>query len=363
MVIKILVAILIFGILVAIHEFGHFAVAKMCKIKVNEFAIGMGPRILKFQKGETTYSLRLLPVGGFCAMEGEDESSTNERAFNNKSIPKRMAVIVAGAFMNIILGFTLVIITTCMQPKIPTLSISDFRTNASSQESGLEKDDKILAINGMHILTDSDISYKLSNTKDENFTVTVKRDGKKITLENVKFYYSYQYYVDEKTNSYVKVDNPDEYTGTQELQTAESRFDFYVSSVNKGFFSVLSYSARETISIGRLIWISLIDLVSGKYGLSDMSGPVGLATAIGKATTLGMDYLLNLVTFITINLGIFNLLPFPALDGGRFVFLVVEAIRRKPISPEKEGMVHFVGLALFMLLTIAVTFSDIKKLL
>ena len=363
MVIKILTAIIIFGVLVAIHEFGHFSVAKLCGIKVNEFAIGMGPKIFSFKKGETLYSLRLLPVGGFCAMEGEDEASDNERAFVNKSVPKRMAVIVAGAFMNIILGFVLVIVTTCMQEKIPQVKIADFRNGASSQECGLEKDDQILKINGMRILTDSDISYKLSNTKDDNFTVVVKRNGEKITLENVKFYYKYTYYADEESGSYVRVDNPDEYTGTQELKTAESRFDFYVSSESKNVLSVAGYSVKETLSIGRLIWISLIDLASGKYGISDMSGPVGLATAIGQATSLGMDYLLNLVTFITINLGIFNLLPFPALDGGRFVFLVVEAIRRKPIPPEKEGMVHFIGLALFMLLTVVVTFSDIKKLL
>lgn len=363
MVVKIIVAILIFGILVAIHELGHFTVAKLCGIQVNEFAIGMGPRLFKFKKGETIYSLRCLPIGGFCAMEGEDDSSDNPRAFNNKSVPKRMAVIVAGATMNIILGFILVIITTCMQEKIPELTINKFHDNASSAECGLEVGDKIISINGMHILTDSDISYKLSNTKDDVFNVVVKRNGEKIELENVKFYYQYQYYVDEETQSYVRVDNPDEYTGEQTLQTAESRFDFYIDSSEKNFFNVLGYSAKETVSIGRLIWISLMDIVKGKYGISDMSGPVGLATAIGKATDLGIGYLLNLITFITINLGIFNLLPLPALDGGRFVFLIVEGIRRKPIPPEKEGMVHFVGLALFMLLTVLVTFSDIKKLL
>jgi regulator of sigma E protease len=363
MAVKIISAILIFGILVAIHELGHFTVAKLCGIQVNEFAIGMGPRLFKLKKGETVYSLRCFPIGGFCAMEGEDDSSDNPRAFNNKSVPKRMAVIVAGATMNIILGFILVIITTCMQEKIPELTIAEFHDGASSHECGLEIGDEIISVNGMNILTDSDISYKLSNTKDDVFNVIVKRNGKKIELENVKFYYQYQYYVDEESQSYVKVDNPDEYTGEQPLQTAESRFDFYVDSSEKGFFNVLEYSAKETASIGRLIWISLIDIIKGKYGISDMSGPVGLATAIGQATDLGIGYLLNLITFITINLGIFNLLPLPALDGGRFVFLIIEAVRRKPIPPEKEGMIHFVGLALFMLLTVVVTFSDIKKLL
>ncbi len=363
MVIKILVAVLIFGVLVAIHEAGHFTVAKLCGIQVNEFAIGMGPRLFKFTKGETTYSLRLFPVGGFCAMEGEDEQSDNKRALNNKPVIQRMAVMVAGAFMNLLLGLILVIVTTSMMEKIPMLTIHDFKPNASSQQCGLQKGDKIIKINGMHILTDSDIAYKISNTKENNFDITVVRDGKKVILEDVEFYYQYKYYPDDETGSYVVVDNPEEYTGDKELQTAESRFDFYVDSSETGFLSVFSYSVKETISIGRLIWISLIDILQGKYGISDMSGPVGLATAIGQATTLGMDYLLNLVTFITINLGIFNLLPLPALDGGRIVFLIIEAIRKKPISPEKEGMIHFIGLAFFMILSIIVTFSDIRKLL
>lgn len=363
MIIKILVAILIFGILVSIHEFGHFSVAKMCGIQVNEFAIGMGPKLFGFKKGETLYSVRAFPIGGFCAMEGEDDSSENERAFRNKSVPKRMAVIVAGAAMNIMLGFILIIVSTCMLTKIPTAVITDFRIGSSSQECGLEVGDEILSINGMSILTDSDISYKLSNTTDDTFDLVVKRNGEKVALDDVKFYYQYQYYVDNENNKYVRVDNPDEYTGDAPLQTAESKFDFVVSSIKKTPLNVLGYSVRETLSISRLIWISLIDIVKGKYGISDMSGPVGLATAIGNATSLGIGYLLNLVTFITINLGIFNLLPLPALDGGRFIFLIVEAIRRKPIPPEKEGMVHFIGLALFMLLTIVVTFSDIKKLI
>ncbi len=362
MIFKILIAILVFGFLVAIHEAGHFTVAKLCGIQVNEFAIGMGPKLFGFKKGETVYSLRLLPLGGFCAMEGEDESSDNKRALNNKSVPQRMAVMVAGAFMNLLLGFILVIITTSIMEKVPTVRIADFKASSSSQQCGLQKDDVILDIDGMSILTSSDLSYKISNTKENAFDVTVKRDGKKVLLEDVKFYYQYQYYPDEETGSYIVVENPAEYTGEIPLQTAESRFDFYVDSEEKNFFTVMSYSARETFSIGRLIWISLIDMVRGKYGISDMSGPVGLATAIGEATTMGIDYLLNLVTFITINLGIFNLLPLPALDGGRVVFLIIEAIRRKPIPPEKEGIVHFIGLAFFMLLSIIVTFSDIKKL-
>lgn len=360
-VISILIAILIFGIIVTIHEFGHFAIAKLCGIKVNKFAVGMGPAILKHQKGETEYSLRLLPIGGFCAMEGEDENSDDTRAFNNKSIPKRFAVLVAGATMNIILGFVILIITTSTTDKIPSCIIKEFRSETtSSQASGLQEGDKILSINGMHVFTDSDLSYKIGNTEENNFTVVVNRNGKKVTFNNVKFYYEYKYYVDTETNSYVMVD--DSYTGTEEIQTAESRFDFYVEAVPKNPLTVLSYSFRSTISTGRLIWISLIDLVTGKYGVEDLSGPVGVVSAISEASSISWTSVLRLSTFLTINVGIFNLLPLPALDGGRILFLIIEAIRKKPIPREKEGLIHAIGLALFGALMIFVTIQDITRL-
>ena len=196
--IDILIAILIFGMIIAIHEFGHFAVAKLCKIKVNKFAIGMGPKLIKFTKGETEYSLRLLPIGGFCAMEGEDESSDDKRAFNNKAVWQRMLVVVAGAVMNVFLGFVLLIILTCMLTKIPSMEIDEFhRTldadgkiveyNAESYESGLKQGDIIYSMNGLRIFTDTDLAYKLSSTNEEEFDVVVIRDGEKVEIENVKF--------------------------------------------------------------------------------------------------------------------------------------------------------------------------------
>lgn len=337
---KILISILVFGVIIAIHEFGHFSVAKLCGIKVNQFAIGMGPPIFKKQWGETEYSLRVLPIGGYCSMEGEDASSSDSRAFGNKPVIKRMAVVVAGAIMNIILGFILILITTCMSDKIATTTISQFHKNdsgeivASSYESGLREGDKIVKINNLTVFNDADVAYKLQTTDENSFTVTVKRNGEKITLNNVVF----------------------------EDTATTGRLDFYVEPQNKTFFSVISYSARDLVTTARMIWISLIDLVSGKYGFHDLSGPVGIVGAIGEASGLGIEYLLNLVTFITVNVGIFNLLPLPALDGGRFVFLVIEAIRKKKISPEKEGMIHFIGLALLMCMMLLVTINDVRNL-
>ncbi len=363
---NIIIALIVFGILVAIHEFGHFAVAKLSGIRVNKFAIGMGPRIVKFTKGETEYSLRLFPVGGFCAMEGEDEHSDDPRAFHNKPIINRIGVVVAGAIMNIILGFIVAIIMTSVADKIPTNTIVKFEENAMSEQTGLRTGDEIIKMDNMRIFTNQDIAYKLNNTADGVFDLVVKRDGKKVNLNDVKFYDSYYYYVEKKAgekDKYITFETKEEYTGTEELELAESRYDFFVDAEkDKTITSVIDYSFRNTLTLARLIWISLIDLVTGQYGLNDLSGPVGIVSAIGDVRAYGIESLLQLVAMITINLGIFNLLPLPALDGGRLVFLIIEAIRKKPIPPEKEGMVHFIGLALLMLLMIVVTINDVKNL-
>lgn len=327
---QILLAIVIFGAIIAIHEFGHFIVAKLCGIRVNEFAIGMGPVILKFQKGETKYSLRLLPMGGFCAMEGEDSESDDSRAFSNKSIPKRMAVIVAGAFMNILLGLVLAIITVSSLKSIPTTTIGGFSDTAVSSSLGLREGDKIVKVNNFRVFTDTDVAYALFSSGAEEFDFVVERDGQKVPVNNVRFH--------------------------------ENQADFYVKSLSVNPITVMSYSVKRTVTYSRLIWIAMIDLFRGKYNVSDMSGPVGMVDAIGEASSHSIESLLSLVVFLTINVGVFNLLPLPALDGSRFVFLIIESIRRKPIKPEIEGMVHFLGIAALFLLMIFVTFNDLKRI-
>ncbi len=358
----ILIAILVFGLIIAIHEFGHFIVAKLNGVKVNEFAIGMGPKLIKFQKGETLYSLRVFPIGGFCAMEGEDTSSDNPRAFEKKKVWQRMTVVVAGAFMNIILGFVLLIVTTSMATLVPTKCISQFNNAScldygyniknwsimsmqgnipvsSSGESGLMEGDEILSVNGSNIWTITDLSYKLQTTDKNNFTVVVRRDGEKITLENVKF----------------------------ENKLSGGRMDFKVVGEEKNFFNVLEFSFKDTISTGKLVWMSLSDLITGKYGFHDLSGPIGTISVISEAAALGKNFterlgsLLSLTVFITINVGIFNLLPIPGLDGSRLLFLVIEAVRRKPIKKEREAMVHLIGMAALFLFMIVITIQDVTK--
>lgn len=366
---NIIIALVMFGILVAIHEFGHFAVAKLSGIKVNKFAIGMGPVIFKFTKGETEYSLRLFPVGGYCAMEGEDESSDDSRAFRNKPVKNRIGVVIAGPVMNIILGFVLSFVTVgFFSDIIKTNTVREFYPNAMSEQTGLMAGDEIISMDGTRIFTTSDISYKFTNSKDGVFDLVVKRDGKKIKLNDVKFYREYYYYIEGPTDEipyehYVTFDTREEYTGDEKLEVAETNVDFKVfKEEKKTFINMVSYAVRDSLSTARLIWMSFIDLIRGKYGLNDLSGPVGIVTAIGTVRTYGMESLMNLIVMITINLGIFNLLPLPALDGGRLVFLIIEGIRKKPVPPEKEGMVHLIGMACFIILMGVITVSDILKL-
>ena len=185
-IVSILIAILVFFVIVVLHELGHFTVAKLCGIKVNKFAVGMGPAILKKQKGETEYSLRAFPIGGYCAMEGEDDSSDDPRAFMNKPVWQRMLVVLAGPVMNLFLGFLLIIVTTLLYGSLGNLTVAQFRTNpetdeciAMSAETGLQVGDTILKIDGMRILTDTDLSYKLSTSESDTMQVVVRRDGKK----------------------------------------------------------------------------------------------------------------------------------------------------------------------------------------
>ncbi len=348
-VVYILIAILIFGIIIMIHEMGHFTVAKLCGIKVNEFAIGMGPKIVSWGKGETKYSWRALPIGGFVSMEGEDDDSSDPRAFRHKKVWQRLLVVLAGAFMNLVLGFVILLIVTSCSDAVVSTTVADFYSeDAVSHLSGLEAGDRIIKINGMSVYTDMDISYQFQIDEDAVFEMTVVRNGQKVVLPAVKF------------------DLTDVGDGSRAIH-----IDFRVVGENVTPASVISYSSRKFVSVARMIWLSLADLVKGKYSINDLSGPVGIVDAIGKVvgeTQQGIAFgemlanLCSFVVFITINVGIFNLLPIPALDGARAVFLIIEGIRRKPIKPEHEGMVHFIGMVALLILMLIVTVSDVLKL-
>ncbi len=340
----IVIAILVFCVIIIIHELGHFTAAKLCGIQVNEFALGMGPVIFRKQGKETSYVIRLLPIGGSVSMEGEEGTSDNPRAFNRKPVWQRMIVIVAGAVMNLVLGFFVVMISLGVTENIATTTVSSFRDQSVSSQH-LMVGDKITKIDGLPIFTSSDIIYKLQSGTDKNadgdliFDFTVQRNGEKVFLDDVVFT-----------------------TEQNEDGSSSIYFDFTVLPMEKTFVNMISESFRESCSTGRLIIMTLIDMLRGRYGINDLSGPVGVVQVVSQSVSYDWSIFFSVVSLITINVGVFNLLPIPALDGCRFVFLIIEAIRRKPVKPEVEGMVHFAGFALLMLLMLVVTFNDIARL-
>ena len=331
--------IIVFGLVIFIHEFGHFAVAKLSGIKVNEFSLGMGPRVFGFKKGETDYSLRALPIGGFVAMEGEDEESDAENAFNKAPVQSRIAVVVAGAVMNLVLGFVVLVFLTSQQSAITSRTISMFHDGATTQQSGLQVDDEIIAVNGRRCYVANDLIYEFARTQNGVADLTVRRNGEIVKLNDVEF----ETYTDED--------------GIKQMV-----IDFYVYPQEKTFSSVINEAAKWTVSLARMVFLSLVDLVTGNVAINQMSGPVGIVTVISEAASMGLNNVLMILAMITINLGIFNLVPFPALDGGRLLFLLIELLRGKPINQKYEIIVNTAGM--FMLLTFMafVTFSDITRL-
>ena len=372
----ILFAILLFSLLVFVHELGHFMAAKLSGVQVNEFSIGMGPKLWQWGKKETKYTLRLFPIGGYCAMEGEDaagggeinvgevpaeQAAANPRAFGNKKVWRRILIVVAGASMNLILGFALLVgyFGICTLPDETTgevyyagTTIAYLPETASSYAGGLRVGDTLVKIDGQRVFSVTDISSLLQDSDDATFEMVVKRtaDGKteQVTLPAVTF----------------------------ERETLEGggyrlTYDFKVNAIEQTVGSTLSQAAKTECSVAVMVWRSLKNMVTGKYGLNELSGPVGTVDVIGDVVADaveqehwqdGLGNVLMLITLLTVNVGIFNLLPFPALDGGRLLFLIWEGITRKPVPPKYEGWVHAAGMILLLLLIVVVTFSDVFKL-
>lgn len=440
----ILIGVLLFELIIFIHEFGHFITAKKSGIKVNEFSLGMGPKIFSFGKGETKYSLRIFPIGGFCAMEGEDEESPEPRAFNNAKVWKRMIVVIAGAVMNIILGFVLMFVVVVQQDSYSSTEVQSFPATSFSSCTGLQSGDVIKEINGYGISTSMDFNYPISTAElktvdgstleiykedcgnnlynmavslvqDKNNKLSDEQVSKvnellsKSTNEIVKAkskedaYSVYENYYkkindacgikDYKVEKIVEKETRKRYTAdilverngeekllknvqfftytTKDNSDPQVSIDFYVKPIEKTFGSVLSQTFKQTISTCKMIYASLGGLLTGKFGLKDMSGPIGIASAVttvaSESLSSGFMSAVNSIIYvmmiITVNLGLFNMLPFPALDGGRFVFLIIEAIRGKSVPRKVEAIVNGIGMGLLILLMILITANDIFKLI
>ena len=337
---SILIAVLVFGLLIFIHELGHFLTAKAAGVRINEFALGMGPALFKFRKGETQCALRLFPIGGYVQMEGEDSDSEDPRSFQKKPVWKRIIIVAAGAIMNLLLGFILLVIIVAPQEQLANTTISKFAENASTQATGLQVGDRITSVNGTTVFIDTDIITNMLRDQDGVMDIGVERNGEKMVLHNVQ-------------------------AKMVENDAGEKQFvrDFALEPIQNNAWETVKRAAGMTVSFARLVWLSLIDLITGNVGMEQLSGPVGTATAISDAASQGLSSLMTITVLITVNLGVFNLLPIPALDGGRLFFLIIEAIRRKPINPKYEGYVHAAGLILLLGLMVFVTFGDITRII
>lgn len=348
----IIVSILIFGILVATHELGHFATAKLLGVKVNEFAVGMGPALFKRQKGETLYSLRLLPIGGFCAMEGEDDDSTDPRAFGRAVWWKKTIILCAGASMNFLTGLLILVILFSPAAGFRTEFYGGPIEGYGTEDCGLLAGDQFLSVDGHKVLIYGNARFFLDRA-GETLDFVVRRDGQVVELKNVHL--PYQERTDENGN----------FTRLRGVT---------LHSVGEAadFLGKLDYAWKTALDLVRIAWISLGDLVTGAVGLRDLSGPVGIVNMMGEvgshSPTL-YDAAWNLgylAALIAVNLAVMNLLPLPALDGGRVFFLLLNGLLytlfRRKIDPKYEGYVHLAGLAALMCLMLVVTLSDVGKL-
>jgi len=368
--------------MISLHEFGHFIAAKLSGVKVFEFAIGMGPAIFKKQKGETLYSVRIFPIGGYCSLEGEDAESDSPSAFNNQKLWKRFIVVSAGAILNILLGFVLSVVLMSGVEETPVPVIESLVENTNTALAGIEPGDRIVEINGHKINFYTDVSYYLSEMeKEQELQITVKRNGEKHS-------YSFLPSVEESTILYeengakittsingVISEEYVEYNEEQkeyysdkigETSTSQRLIMGFVPEIKEMTFTrAVDEAYHYTFFVVKMVYDALGDLVTGKTGIDQFSGPVGIATVVDEAVHspgYGIEDIINIIVLLTINLGVFNLLPLPALDGGRLVFILIEFIFRKPVPPEKEGMVHAIGMVLLMLLAVVVLFNDVLKL-
>ena len=369
--------VIVFGVLIFVHELGHFLACRIFGVKVNEFAIGMGPKLISFKgkKSSTVYSIRVLPIGGFNNIEeeipgqksgkesGEEdihgeafpfgnpesdptaviaEIKKGQYTFSSRPVWQRMIIIVAGAAMNLLLGFllmTIVVLRTDNYASTTIYSFYDVESGAEISEfSGLKSGDEILKVGKRRVHTGDELVYAVFADGAQNLDITVLRDGQKIVIEDVTF--------------------P---TGNEAGIVYGIR-NFIVYAEEKNFVNTVKQAYFGSISSMTQFFDSLKGLITGKYGIQHISGPIGIGEVIGQAAKLGIDSLLMISVLLSMNLGIFNLLPIPGLDGGKFVFLAIEGIRRKPLPRQIEENATMVGMMLLFALIIVVAFKDIFTL-
>lgn len=346
-IVNLLLFIIILGIIVFIHELGHFTWAKITGVYVYEFALGMGPKLYSRKKGETEYSIRAIPIGGFCQMAGEDlgddedNDVPKDRRLQSKTAWQRFLIMFFGPMNNFILAVVLLFFIaliwggTTMNPVITSIE-----KNSAAAEVGLAKGDKVVEINGHKISTSDDLSLYLALAKPtkKNEVVVEKSNGKEVT-----------YKIQPKK---VKVKGEEAYKygiGVQQEKT-------------HGFVAALTYTYKKTVSIFKQMFITVGYLFTGRIKLNQLSGPVGIYSIVGQTSKSGIANIIYLMAFLSINVGFINLIPIPAFDGGHILFIIIEKIKGSPVNPELENKIHTIFLMLLMLLMIVITFNDILRL-
>ena len=352
---SVIFAILLFSVLIFVHELGHFTAAKLSGVQVNEFSMFMGPAIWKKQVGETLYAIRCIPIGGYCAMEGEDGGSDNPRSFDKAAWWKRLIILAAGAAMNFLIGVVLMVIVVLMvsvclpgkQTAVPVIAgFEDYAT--VNGENGLQAGDRIVEVDGEKLYSYSDFSMILSLNPGNVHDITVRRNGEKVVLKDFLL---------------------EKHEVTLENGSTGLRYGINFTLSTPNFWEKLGMAWNQSLDTVRMVRLSLQMLLGGKVGIKDMSGPVGIVSEMSKvaaASDSKVTALLNMLYFggfIAINLAVMNLLPIPALDGGRIVCLlitvVVEAITKKKINPKYEGYLHGAGMILLLALMAIIMFKDV----
>ena len=439
----IIVAVLIFGILIMIHELGHYGVARLCGVAIDEFSIGMGPKLYqrKMKKHDTLFSLRALPIGGYVSMKGENEDADDPDSFSRKKVWQRILIVAAGALMNLILGFSIVFILVCAFPQqLATTTVDHFDATALSSTSGLAEGDEIIAVGDVQIQSYQSLMKQISLQGASPVDLRVVRDGQEIVLKDVTFptktgedgtvgvadfevervdilmtnkiagfsegalscsegglmagdeiikvgnvtvhtYDELSYEIMNQGYESVRltvirdgvtIELSDVAFPTQlDKGTAFGSVDFIVwGERNPNFGALLKTAWFRSVSLVKMVWDSVINLITGRYSVDAVASPIGVTAAVKDTITgSGMTggeiayFVLNIMAVISINLGVFNLIPFPALDGGRLFFLVIEGVIRRPVSREVEARIHFIGIVLLMMLMVLVVGKDVLALI
>ncbi|MEG1560108.1 MAG: M50 family metallopeptidase [Clostridia bacterium] len=346
-VVSILVSVVVLGILVFVHELGHYAVGRFFKFSIVEFSLGMGPKILKKEKNGILYSIRAFPIGGMCQFYGEDEGATTEKSFNSHNVWQRIAVIVAGPLMNILFAIILAIISLTAYGDVKAIALPHPiiaeapEANGAAYKAGLIVKDEIIAINGAEITTSEELITAVRSVTGDSLTMTVVREGQTMDFTVNGIY--------DASLGYNRI-------GTSISDATTERISYSFFEACGQAFTYIGDVFSEMIKFFGMLF-------SGQVASGDVMGPVGTVSIIGQAVRLGFEVVLRIAILLSINLGIFNILPFPALDGGRLAFLLFEAVFKKRLPPEKEGLVHLIGLVILFGLIIFITFNDIMRII